>query len=223
MKALCLCLTALLAAGAAHAGTITYSFSNPYQKTELKQSGKLNFFDASLGKLTGISFDFGGGLDTSISMTNNSTDTEIITATSTSRLFFSSDFSPLDAMINTGQPLLTLSSSVSREVEANKTASGNRAADTRFINWSPAALSGLYAAFTRQAGDSFNVSCKTRTGLYAEGAGGNVTATQASTGFCGASITYFYSNGSVPEPASLALLAVAGTAAGLSRRRRMLR
>ncbi|MDT8999756.1 choice-of-anchor E domain-containing protein [Paucibacter sp. APW11] len=220
MKRLSTLLVAVLAAGAAQAGTVSYSFSNDYAPTEINQGGQLHFFDSSLGRLTGISFSFGGGLKTSIDLTNKSNGEELLSATSTSKLFFYSDFSPLNLVLNTGNPLVVLSASVSKTVAGGATSTGNQASDSRHVNWSPAALSALYTSFSRGASDTFGISCKSRSSLTAEGGGGNVAADQSTAGFCDASISYTYDSNNVPEPASLALLGLAATAAGVAGRKR---
>ena len=212
-------LAALIAASAAQAASIQYSFSNNYVKTEVNQGGSLRFFDQSLGRLTGVSFSFDGGLRTWISLTNNSNAGDTLVGTSTSALFYSTDFGGLNSLIAADTPMLELKAVVKESVDAGHTKTGTASA-TKVSNWSPAALSGLYSAFSRSGSDSFNVSCQSKTGLSATGGGGNVTAKQSSEGYCGASVTYFYDSKDLPEPATLALLGLAATAAGVSTRRR---
>ena len=110
----------LLAASAAQAASIQYSFSNGYVKTEVNQGGSLRFFDQSLGRLTGVSFSFDGGLQTWISLTNNSNDGDTLVGTSTSALFYSTDFGGLNSLIAADTPMLELKAVVKESVDAGR-------------------------------------------------------------------------------------------------------
>lgn len=217
---------ALTLASAAQAGTISYYFNNPLVDTEFTQTGLLNLFDTTLGRLTGVSFIFNGAMTTTISLTNLSNTSERASATSTMDLFYQSDLAGLNALLNTGNPVLSLSAE-------SRTADGRIAARSTFVDsksalgesapWSPNGMDALLASFQGREGQKFKLFCTSESGLTVNGGGGQITANQANKGSCGASVTYTYDNNKVPEPASLALFGLAASTACLAGRRRRIK
>jgi len=214
---------ALTLASAAQAGTISYNFNNPLADTEFTQTGSVNLFDTTLGRLTGVSFIFNGAMTTTISLANLSNTNQRASAKSTMDLYYHSDLAGLDALLNTGNPVLSLSTDsrpVDGTIAARTTFVDSKSAMGQSAPWSPNGMDTLLASFQGQEGQKFNLSCKSDSGLTVIGGGGQIAATQANQGSCGASVTYTYDNNKVPEPASLALFGLAASTACLAGRRR---
>ena len=210
----------LVGSGAANAATLTYSFTNAEQSTEITQTNTLGKFDSSLGTLTGASLTLSG------TATQNFTATNIVTTTQTADIsgFTRLSFTLSDGITitnpNNASPAFTLTSNT-----ANQTFSGNQTrnfgpytpSSSAVYNF-PASGNSALSNFLGAAGSTFSVSCSSLSGLLIVGGGGNINASQSTTAGCGASIQYTYTPASppqnVPEPSAiLGILAVAGAGA----------
>ena len=215
MKKTLLAVAAAFIGMSAQAATVAYSFSNPFQTTEISQTGSLGLFDGSLGILTGYTLTLNGGAIMSFGGTNTAAQAQRANLTSSVELFFTSDLAAVDAaMIDT---ILVSATSGAQQYAVGETK-----------NFGPFAangtddVGGVALASFIGLGD-FGVSCESLSGLGVVGGGGNIATTQSTTAGCGAEIVYTYTErqNQVPEPASLALvgLALAGAAAASRKRK----
>ena len=138
-------------------------------------------------------------------------------------LFYRSNLSPLDALLNTGSPQLALFADSRPEgnILAKSTFVDNKSVQGVSAAWTPNGLDALLASFKAHEGEKFTLSCRSESGLTLLGGGGQISASQTNRGKCGASVTYTYdNNNTVPEPASLALFGLAASTACVAGRRR---
>lgn len=215
----------LLAAGA-HAATVSYSFTNPVENTEINQTGTLGLFDSTLGTLTGASLNFGAGLSGTITLTlGNSQTPAQVRGTTTSDIGVNSSLAALDALFN-GIADLSLSYTtgfVSLTPNSSFTSATLSDSDSLTLD-----LSSILASLSVAGGGDFGLSCESLSGMGITGGAGFSGGSQTTQGSCEASIVYTYDAAvspqppaTVPEPATLSLmgLAVLGLAAAHRRRK----
>ena len=210
----------LVGSGAANAATLTYSFTNAEQITEINQTNTLSKFDSSLGTLTGVALTLSGRATQNFSAVNavNTTQTASITAMVDLGFTFSDGITITNP--DNGDPALTFSS-----FTGTQTYSANQMRDfgpytpssSKVYNF-PATGNSALSNFLGAAGSTFSVTCTSMSGLIVMGGGGNITANQNTTAGCGALVQYTYTPASppltVPEPSTiLGILAVAGIGA----------
>lgn len=202
---------AILSVSTVNAETVSFSYNNPLEITELNQTGALGFFNSNLGVLTGVQFNAFGEGSTTITLLNSAAQTQTVSAESTVLLnFFSSDLT-LGGIFAPNNPFLTLSfgAGVSYSIASGELFSTGLLNDTDSRLLDSSQYNGLLSLQTVGDG-TFDVTCRSISQLSVSGGGGNILAGQSTMAGCGAEIIYSYdatpSVNVIPEPGSLALL-----------------
>lgn len=205
--ALSITLVALggLSFSAVQADTVSFSFDNSLEITEISQSGDLDLFDGNLGDLTQVDLTISSSAQTIITLTNDSPQDQNARGESEVEMYFS--ISNGVALNPQPQMILGPMSTGLQSIVAN---GGTYASDLLTASDSD---STSYTSVADRASftgvGTFSVDCFSLSSLTVVGGGGNVDATQDSDAQCGAMVTYTFDppqSTGVPTPAPLVLM-----------------
>ncbi len=205
--------TAVVLSGTAPAATVGFDFSKPLELTDIHQTGNLGLFDPSLGILNSVVLTLTGRNTTFLSLTNTASQAQLVSASVSTDLLFSSSLAGLGVLLV--NPVISLANTTGFvTIASGSTASFGPLLDAMTVNPLPPA--SLFLGL-----GTFSVTCDSLSGLNVVGGGGNVAANQTTHAACGASIAYDYTPTPtrLPEPGVLALLGACAVGTVMVKRR----
>ena len=213
---------AAMFAVSAQAATVTFSYNLPIVQTPtelINITGNLGRFNAALGTLTGAVLNIFNAATTTITLQSKPATVGDISgrATASVDVLWSSPVALLDAvLIDDGALAFTTGGSMTYTPGQSRTFGPLTDSGTFSYSLSAPVRAALTGAGT------FALVCNTASGLNVIGGGGNFNSTQTTTAGCGANITYTFTPAApgIPEPTSLALIALALLGAGVASRRK---
>ncbi|MDZ5457742.1 PEP-CTERM sorting domain-containing protein [Azohydromonas lata] len=223
MKKIAAALAAVALCAGAQAATVSDSFTNTLQHTDFtNQTGTLDLFNTALGTLTGVSLTLYGQSVTDLVLTNTSNSVSEASASTRTRLTFSSSIGALSSLIGGSYKIQLLPTTDDTTLNPGQSATFNDVSDNS--SYVVTGLNAILSAFNSSAGhNTFTISCSSATRLLTSVSGGNSDATQNTEAGCGASVVYTYTAAPTPhptpEPASLALVGLGLAGVGVARRK----
>lgn len=223
MKKIAAALAAVALCAGAQAATVSDSFPNTLQTTDFtNQTGTLDLFNTSLGTLTGVSLTLYGHSVTDLTLTNDSATVSEASASTRTRLTFSSSISSLNSLIGGTYKIQLLPTTDEVLLNPGQSVSFMDLSDND--SYVVTGLNSILSAFNATAGqNTFTISCSSATRLLTSVTGGNSSATQNTEAGCGATVIYTYTAAPTPqptpEPASLALVGLGLAGVGVVRRK----
>ena len=208
IKNIPLLAASLVLAASADASTITSSFSTPLAVASFQTTNNLDFFDSTLGTLTGAKFFFSIGNVFTVTGTNTSSQTQIASFSIGTQVRLDSALPALNSFLPIVDTTNFTTGSQTYAPGQTITLGPIGAAKGNTFDLS-AALSSIEWNGTTGPG-TFAVSCDAASGQSGSGSP-FVIYSGTPQAQCAASIVYTYNAAvtSVPEPTSLALFSLA--------------
>ena len=164
--------------------------------------------------LTSVQISLTGGINGTINLTNNSANSQTVTAKTSSDFTVDPSFTLLGFPVYTNPVFTALFSTGSQTIAAGGTFSSAALQNTQTFSLGTSTVLGQFTG-----GGTFAIPVQTLTSLIITGGGGNVSGVQATTGFLTATVTYNYSAGVVPEPTTVSLIGLGLVGLGFLRRK----
>lgn len=208
--------------GAANAATLSYSFTNPLENTEINQTSALTKFDPSLGTLTQAKLTLSGQARQTFAAKNTVDTIQNADISAATQMTFALSDGITLSDPNNGNPAFSLQTSTGafayQPFEEKSFGPYFPTASAQYLFPPNSSLDKFLSA----AGDtSFDVTCTSLSALLVIGGGGNVTASQATTAGCSGLVEYTYTPApppqNIPEPSAVFGLGVFGLGALLKR------
>ena len=179
----------------ANAATVSFSFSNSLEPTEINQTGSLALFDSNLGTLTGASLLIDAKLKGIVGLSNSASQAQRVRAQLNSDIGISSSLSVVDQLFNNVADLSITFDTGLLTIQPNASYTSPLLSDAATLTHD---LGTALGSLSVSGGGNFTLNCTSLSGMTVWGGGGNLGASPSFQASCGGTITYTYDPAPVP-------------------------